>query len=131
MRENGRHRYESVFLGSTASRTASPIKTRRESMRAMTTKPVMPSQGAVKFDLPCNKSSPSDGEPGGKPKPKKSSAVRVVIDPFNTKGRKVKVATVALGSTWRRMMRILESPNARAALTYSKLRVRRHSARTT
>src|SRR5262245_8397117 len=110
---------------------ASPIKTRRESISAMMANPVMPSQGAAKFDFPCSKSSPSEGEPGGRPKPKKSSAVKVVTELFSTKGRKVKVATVALGSTWRRMMRVLESPSARAALTYSKLRVRRHSARTT
>ncbi len=36
----------SVFLGSKASRTASPMKTSSDSMSAMTKKPVRPSQGA-------------------------------------------------------------------------------------
>ena len=44
-------------------------------MSAMTTKPVKPSHGACRLFLPCLSSSPSDGEPGGRPKPRKSSAV--------------------------------------------------------
>ena len=47
------------------------------------------------------------------------------------KGRKVSVATVALGSRCRRMILKSERPSARAAFTYSKLRARRNSARTT
>ena len=47
------------------------------------------------------------------------------------KGSMVSVATVALGSTWRRMILVLDSPSARAARTYSKLRARKNSARTT
>ena len=47
------------------------------------------------------------------------------------KGRKVRVATVALGSRWREMILKLDRPSARAAFTYSKLRARRNSARTT
>ena len=54
-----------------------------------------------------------------------------MIEPFSTKGRKVSVATMALGRRWRNMMRAFESPSARAARTYSKLRARRNSARTT
>ena len=97
----------------------------------MTIKPVRPSQGAAKFDFPCNKSSPSEGEPGGKPKPKKSSAVSVVIELLRTKGRNVRVATVAFGRTCLKMIAPLASPSARAALTYSKFRARKNSARTT
>src|ERR1700736_459909 len=107
------------------------MKTSSESMIAMTRKPVRPSQGAAKFDFPCNKSSPSEGEPGGKPKPKKSSAVKVVIELLRTKGRNVRVATVAFGKTCLTMIAPLESPSARAALTYSKFLARKHSARTT
>ena len=46
-------------------------------------------------------------------------------------GRKVSVATIALGKRCRNMMVRLGTPSARAALTYSKLRARRNSARTT
>ncbi len=45
-------------------------------------------------------------------------------------GRKVMVATIAFGSRWRNMMVALETPSARAAWIYSKLRPRRNSART-
>ena len=40
------------------------------------------------------------------------------------------VATIAFGSRWRNMMTALETPSARAAWMYSKLRPRRNSART-
>ena len=57
------------------------------------------SHGAAIFALPCNSNSPSDGEPGGSPNPKKSSDVSVVIEPFKMNGRKVSVATMAFGKT--------------------------------
>ena len=94
-------------------------------------KPEMPSQGALRLRWPCFKSSPSEAEPGGRPKPRKSSEVSVEIEPLRMKGRKVSVATIALGSRWRKMMVRFGTPSARAALTYSKLRARRNSARTT
>ena len=62
--------HENVFLGSKASRTASPIKMRSESMSAVTAKADSPIQGAERLDLPCSRSSPSEGEPGGMPKPR-------------------------------------------------------------
>src|SRR6478735_7308499 len=120
-----------VFLGSKASRTASPMKISSDSIRAITKKPDSPSQGACRLALPCASSSPSEGEPGGRPKPRKSSEVSVVIEPFMMKGRKVSVATMAFGSRCLTMILRLESPSARAARTYSKLRARRNSARTT
>ena len=40
------------------------------------------------------------------------------------------VATMALGKRWRKMMTAFETPSARAARMYSKLRPRRNSART-
>ena len=40
------------------------------------------------------------------------------------------VATMAFGSRCRNMMVVLETPSARAAWMYSKLRPRRNSART-
>ena len=53
----------------------------------MTTKPVMPSQGACRLSLPWFSSSPSEGEPGGRPKPRKSSEVRAVTDAAEHEGQ--------------------------------------------
>ena len=76
----------------------------------------MPSHGACRLALPCASNSPSDGEPGGRPKPRKSSEVRVVIEPLRMNGRKVIVATVAFGRTWRTMIcRIGDAERARRA----------------
>src|SRR5262249_46185274 len=75
-------------------------------------------------------SSPSDGEPGGRPKPRKSRAVSVITDDDRMNGRKVMVATMAFGKRWRKIMTPLETPSARAAWMYSKFRPRRNSART-
>ena len=55
-------------------------------MMAMTKKAVSPSQGAWRLFLPCASNSPSEGDPGGNPNPKKSSEVSVVIEPFKYKG---------------------------------------------
>src|SRR4051812_45364409 len=123
-------RYLNVLRGSKASRTASPMKINNDSMMATAKKPVKPSHGAWTLALPCDNSSPSEGEPGGRPKPRKSSAVSVITDEDTINGRKVMVATIALGSRWRNMMTALETPSARAAWMYSKLRPRRNSART-
>ena len=46
-------------------------------------------------------------------------------------GMKVSVATMALGSKCRNIMVSVPTPSARAASTYSKLRARKNSARTT
>ena len=67
--------------------------------------------------MPCARISPSDGEPGGSPKPRKSSDVNVVIEPFRMKGRNVSVATIAFGSTWRTIVTRFDTPSARAART--------------
>src|SRR3954449_3593571 len=123
-------RYLNVLRGSKASRTASPIKIRSDSMIATEKNPVKPSHGACTLALPCDNSSPSDGEPGGSPKPRKSSAVSVITDEDTMNGRNVIVATIAFGNKWRNMITALETPSARAAWMYSKLRPRKNSART-
>src|SRR5690606_30150571 len=135
---NGKERFQrrvhpqpKVLRGSKASRVASPMKISRDSISEITKKPVRPSQGARRLFWPCLSSSPSEADPGGRPKPRKSSEVSVVIEPLSMKGRKVSVATMALGRRWRNMMVRLGTPSARAAFTYSKLRARRNSARTT
>src|SRR3954469_16676984 len=106
------------------------MKINSDSMIATAKKPVKPSQGACTLALPCDNSSPKEGEPGGRPNPKKSSAVRVMTEEDTMNGRNVMVATIALGSRWRNMITALETPSARAAWMYSKLRPRKNSART-
>src|SRR6266404_6557847 len=122
--------YRNVLRVSNASRAASPMKINSDSMMATAKKPVKPSHGACTLALACDSISPSDGEPGGKPKPKKSSAVSVITEDDTMNGRNVMVATMAFGNKWRNMMTALETPSARAAMMYSKLRPRRNSART-
>src|ERR1700742_3926529 len=119
-----------VLRGSKASRTASPMKIRSDSMIATAKKPVNPSHGACTLALPCDSNSPSDGDPGGSPKPRKSSAVSVITEDDTMNGRNVIVATIAFGNKCRNMMTALETPSARAAWMYSKLRPRKNSART-
>src|ERR1700712_5073222 len=103
--------YRNVFLGSNASRTASPMKISSDSMMATAKKPVKPSHGACTLDLPCDSNSPSDGEPGGRPKPRKSSAVSVITDDDTMNGRNVMGATIAFGNKWRTMIFALETPS--------------------
>src|SRR4051794_7312810 len=124
------HFYPNVLRGSKASRTASPMKISSDSMPATVRKPEKPSQGAWILALPCLSNSPSEAEPGGRPKPRKSSAVSVITDDDRMNGRNVIVATIAFGSRWRNMITQFETPSARAAWIYSKLRPRRNSART-
>src|ERR1700676_235627 len=106
------------------------MKINSDSMIATAKKPVKPSHGACTLALPCDSNSPSDGEPGGKPNPKKSSAVSVITEFDTMNGKKVMVATMAFGNRWRNMITALDTPSARAAWMYSKLRPRRNSART-
>src|SRR6476620_5492877 len=106
------------------------MKIRSDNMIATEKNPVKPSQGACTLALACDSNSPSEGEPGGKPKPRKSSAVNVITEDDTMKGRNVMVATIAFGSRWRNMITALETPSARAAWIYSKLRPRKNSART-
>src|SRR6195952_6058076 len=122
--------YRNVLRGSKASRTAAPMKISSDSMMATAKNPVKPSHGAWTLALPCDSNSPSDGDPGGNPKPRKSSAVSVITDEDTMNGRNVMVATMAFGRRGRNMITALETPSARAAMRYSKLRPRRNSART-
>src|SRR4051812_4897534 len=119
-----------VLRGSKASRAASPMKISSDSMIATEKNPVRPSQGACTLAFACDSNSPSDAEPGGRPKPRKSNAVSVITEDDTMNGRKVMVATIAFGSRWRNMILVLETPSARAAWIYSKLRPRKNSART-
>ena len=73
------------------------MNTSRLSMTASTTKAEMPSQGAWRLDLPWATNSPSDGAPGGRPKPRKSREVRVPMAPVRMNGMKVRVEIIAFG----------------------------------
>src|SRR5690242_16579989 len=106
------------------------MKIKSESMMATEKKPAKPSHGAWILPLACDSNSPSDGEPGGRPKPRKSSAVSVITEDDTMKGRNVMVATIAFGRRWRNMMTGLDTPSARAAWMYSKFLPRKNSART-
>src|SRR5260370_22865044 len=106
------------------------MKIKSDSMIATEKKPVKPSQGACTLALACDSNSPSEGEPGGNPKPRKSSAVSVITDDDTMNGKNVMVATMALGNRWRNMITALDTPSAPAAMMYSKLRPRKNSART-
>src|SRR5262249_46435928 len=85
--QRGGAHYRNVFLGSNRSRPASPTKITSDSMIDITRNPVMPSQGAWRLSLPWASISPSEAEPGGRPKPRKSSEVRAVIEPIRMNGR--------------------------------------------
>src|SRR6185312_14702334 len=117
--------------GSKESRTASPTKISRVSTPPSTTKAVMPIQGACRLFLACATNSPSDGEPGGRPKPRKSNVESRVTEPDRMNGKYVRVATIAFGRIWRRITVTSDTPSALAARTYSRLRPRRNSALTT
>src|SRR5262249_4984508 len=122
--------HRKVFLGSKASRTASPIIIRSESVKAMLKNPENPSRSACKCAFPYDSRSPREGGAVRSTKPRKSSAVSGMTEDDRMNGRKVMVATIAFGSKWRKMMTMFETPRARAAWIYSKLRPRRNSART-
>ena len=55
------------------------------------------SQGASRLFFPCTINSPSDGDPGGKPYPKKSSAVKAMILAVRINGSCDKLEANALG----------------------------------
>ena len=55
-------------------------------MMASTKNAEKPNQGACRFAFAWASNSPSEGEPTGKPKPKKSSDVNVVTEPERIKG---------------------------------------------
>ncbi len=63
------------------------MKISSDSMMAMVRKAVRPSQGACRFEVPCSSISPSEGDPGGRPSPRKSSDVSVVIEPLQDEGQ--------------------------------------------
>ena len=84
-------------------------------MIARVKKLVSPSHGACKLFRAWITISPKEGEPGGSPKPRKSKAVRAVIAPHKLNGKKVMVATVALGSICLNIITAFDTPNALAA----------------
>src|SRR3981189_3886677 len=86
--------YRNVLRGSNASRTASPMKISSDSMMATAKNPVKPSHGAWTLALPCDTNSPSEGEPGGNPKPRKSREVSVITADHTRHAGKMRAATL-------------------------------------
>src|SRR5262249_11942581 len=107
--------HPNVLRGSKASRTASPMKIRSESMVATVKKPQLPCQGGCIEALPRERTSRREGEHEGRPKPRKTSAVSVITEDERMNGRNVMVATMALGRRSRNMMVRFDTPSARAA----------------
>ena len=67
--------------------------------------------------LPWLSSSPSEGVPGGTPRPRKSSEVSARIAPLMRNGKNVTTGVRLLGRMWRQMIWLLLTPSARAAFT--------------
>ena len=67
----------SDLLGSSASRIASPVKMSSINMIASVAKVNIPIQGACRLGFANESNRPNEGESVGKPKPRKSSAVKV------------------------------------------------------
>ena len=95
---------------------ASPTKTSNPNIRPSVKKLVKPNHGAWRLFLPWLTISPKDAEPGGSPNPKKSKPDRAVTEALRLNGKKVIVATVALGNKCLNIIVWLETPRAFAAL---------------
>ena len=67
---------------------------------------------------PSSINSPHEGVGGGRPNPRKSSAVSVVMPEMIPKGSRVITGVIAFGSICRKRMRIWLAPKAREARTY-------------
>ena len=93
------------------------MKTKIDKIKVVITNPDIPNQYAVILFFPCDNNSPSDGEPTSKPIPKKSKAVKVVIDDATKKGRLAKIIGVVFGKICRKIIHELRAPNAWLALT--------------
>ncbi len=72
---------------------------------------------ASRLALPWLSSSPSDGVPGGTPRPRKSREVNARIAALMRNGRKVTTGVMLLGRMCFHMIRPLPTPSARAART--------------
>jgi hypothetical protein len=107
----------SALRGSSASRKASPMKVNSSSVTTSTPKVDSEIHQASMLFLPCDNSSPSDGVPGGTPRPRKSSEVSARMAALMRNGRKVTTGVMLLGKTWRVMICQLLRPSARAART--------------
>ncbi len=102
----------------------------RDRKMAKVKKTESPSQGAWRLFLLVARRDPKEGVPMGKPRPKKSRAVKVVMLAVRIKGTKLIVEVRALGRMCLKIMYRLDWPRDLAALTYSKFLVLRNSALT-
>src|SRR5262249_43267056 len=114
---------------SKASRNASPMKVSRSKVKTSSRKVGTDIHHASRLSLPWRRRSPKDGSVVT-PSPRKSSDARNRIAALMRKGRNVITGVIEFGSRCRQMIWVFDRPIARAALTNSRLRLRRNSART-
>ncbi len=126
-----KHAHRKVFRGSKASRTPSKMKTSRTEHDREGEEGGEAEPRRVQRSLALQRQLAERGRRGRQPEPEEVERSEPPIAPVMMKGSSVSVATIAFGRTWRNMMTWFATPSARAARTYSKLRARRNSARTT
>jgi len=104
------------FLGSKASRTASPMKVMSVKVITKEVKALATIQGAmVKLATPCLSNSPMLGVGGGNPNPRKSRAVTAVMPDTTVNGINVITVAIELGSMCLKIIRTLLAPRTFAA----------------
>ena len=104
------------FFGSKDSRTASPMNVTTVNKITRVPKADVTIHGAVlSVAVPCFRSSPKLGVGGGKPKPRKSSAVMAVIAETIVNGMNVTSVDKTFGRIWRKIILVFEAPITRAA----------------
>src|SRR5207302_69449 len=103
----------STLRGSSASRRASPIRMRSSSITTSTPKVESEIHHASRLSLPCWRSSPRLGVPGGTPKPRKSRLVSAPMAAAISNGTSVTTGVRLFGRMWRHMMTRLLWPRAR------------------
>src|SRR6202035_5259130 len=113
----GAHRSLEYWLGSKASRTASPMKTMSRSVMNIAARGKKTSHHLVRLSTPCSISSPQLGVGAGRPKPRKSSATSAAILATIMKGAKETTGVSELGKTCLKIIAESEAPMEVAAAT--------------
>jgi hypothetical protein len=106
------------------------MNTSSDSMIAKVKKAVKPSQGACRFCLACSVSSPSEGAEDGRPKPEEVERRQRADRAGDEEGQQRQRRHHRVGQHVAEHDRPFDAQRA-GARTYSKLRARRNSARTT
>ena len=113
-----------------ASRKPSPIKSREIKIIESVKNIVKPIQTASRLFFASLNNSPRDGEPTGRPKPKKSKLERATIEPATKNGNVEIVEIIAFGNICLKIILKSDAPIIFATETNSKFRTRKNSVRT-